>query len=282
MDKIKLERKNQVLDKTRMEIASNLIKNVFEIIQNNKDKFQRRTDNYRIVRQEYLKSVKECTLASTKDLKYGIQMRTYTDINGNAILTKIGRPENEGFHSYEDKIKIDDNLSVSFEDYLVSFADKNDKSILSIKFFNPENSYITMTISDKNGEHMITSDVNQNKVIENLYISFNDVKSIECSNDKEKSDCVQHTIDLFTKGSSNRKRKNDFMFFEKKSKGKEHRTFMMIKGHSNDFYDTLAPDGTRKLSYGPLFYPVTKAFYLNLSEFNVKPWDFSALKGYIK
>lgn len=283
---INIQRKNQVLDKNRMDTASDLIKSILE---DAPDKSPEDIQgHFKKIMNRYLNSVNIFDVANKNDRVIRID---------SGIL--------------------DNNYSVEIFDAnyfsYIKFIDRNEKDLLNIRFSD----HYSFLISDKNGKEMVYSSI-KNGVTDCLDVRFNDVKQTsEIINGVDKSKYNKDDFESFEtfyyRTPKDKQRVIQSYSYFNDIKQPPQKSIYICKYDKDDFrnfdviflrtpknehwavqslYDrNYKDDGCilptpvyEKHNYGTMSYPLTHSFtYRNLSlKQNIKPWDFSILKPYIK
>ena len=173
-NQIKQGRLNQILDKSRMEEASGLIKLLLTDAPQ-KTTYSSIQEHFKKTMDKYVRTVNNLVNGRYRfeNDNYG-KIRVGSDELGNIILKErigISQPyKYEIFNHDGSSIEIYDGHSDSY----IEFRDKNEKKLLKICY---SDDHYGVFISDKNGKLMVAESI-KDGVVKYLRVDFNDIKPI--------------------------------------------------------------------------------------------------------
>ena len=194
IQKIEAQRKNQKLDKERIERASALIKILLEDAPNDSFEYKGVQEQFQKTMDKYVKAVNSFVKTHVMEKDGSFDIKTGLDENGKIILKQNGIMHNDNFHPYKYNIFHNDGSSMEiydgYSDSYIEFRDKNGKEYLKICYGD----HYSIFISDKNGRLMVSQSV-RGGAVEYLSVDFSDVKPIaEIENDAPMNDYANRLI----------------------------------------------------------------------------------------
>ena len=194
LKEIEAQRKNQKLDKERIEEAQRLIKYFLEDAPQ-KDSYSSVQEHFKKTMDKYVRTVNSIVNGQYKfeEDKFG-KIRVGKDKNGQTIVKQSGIDYNNNFHPYKYEIFNQDGSSMEIydgrSDSYIAFRDAKGKEFIKIRYSD----HYSIFISDKNGRLMVSAGI-KDGVVEYMSVNFNDVKPIaEIESDEAMNVYAQNLI----------------------------------------------------------------------------------------